>query len=247
MVHAQMTTNPTQIHPIHIQLHCLFAKLLIITVGLLLRCVFAAAPITPIALAPGGVLAYFVLLFCTSTFWTFHPPILPTLSPLPYLTGYTDDVEKALFLRRFDVPFWALTYVFGRNDDYWYRQENQFGRYDLVRTVVKDPERTTRPCIGRRKDHLAEWRRSRGRHHRRRRLHFGRFGCAGVQNTENLTEAYQHFNQEAQALKPGYMPETVNTDGWNATQRAWLNLFPMIIIIECFLHASSKSATAPNT
>jgi hypothetical protein len=37
---------------------------------------------------------------------------------MPYLTGYTDDVEKAMFLRRFDVPFWALTYVFGRNDDY---------------------------------------------------------------------------------------------------------------------------------
>jgi len=27
---------------------------------------------------------------------------------MPYSVGYTDDVEKALFLRRFDVPFWAL-------------------------------------------------------------------------------------------------------------------------------------------
>ena len=66
-----------------------------------------------------------------------------TIAPsgvMPYLTGYTDEVEKALFLRRFDVPFWALTYVFGRDDDYWYRQENQFGRYNLVQTVVKDPE-----------------------------------------------------------------------------------------------------------
>lgn len=39
---------------------------------------------------------------------------------LPYMTGYTADVEKALFLRRFGVPFWGLTYVFGRNDMYWY-------------------------------------------------------------------------------------------------------------------------------
>jgi hypothetical protein len=59
-------------------------------------------------------------------------------------------------------------------------------------------------------------------------------------DTENLTEAYQHFKDEAQALKPEYTPETVNTDGWHATQRAWLNLFPMIIIIECFLHAFIK-------
>ena len=36
---------------------------------------------------------------------------------MPYMTGYTDEVEKALFLRRFGVPFWALTYVFGHNDD----------------------------------------------------------------------------------------------------------------------------------
>ena len=38
-----------------------------------------------------------------------------TIAPsgvLPYFTGLTDDVEKALFLRRFEVPFWALAYVF---------------------------------------------------------------------------------------------------------------------------------------
>jgi len=32
-----------------------------------------------------------------------------TLAPsgvMPYSVGYTDEVEKALFLRRFDVPFW---------------------------------------------------------------------------------------------------------------------------------------------
>ncbi len=67
-----------------------------------------------------------------------------TIAPsgvMPYLVGYTDEVEKALFLRRFDVPFWALTYVFGHNDDYWYRLENYVGRYNIVQTVVKDPEK----------------------------------------------------------------------------------------------------------
>ena len=37
-------------------------------------------------------------------------------SVMPYMTGYTDDVEKALFLLRFGVPYWALTYVFGKDD-----------------------------------------------------------------------------------------------------------------------------------
>jgi hypothetical protein len=67
-----------------------------------------------------------------------------TIAPscvMPYMAGYTDEVEKALFLRRFDVPFWALAYLFGKNDDYWYRMENHFGRYNLVKTVVKPPDK----------------------------------------------------------------------------------------------------------
>jgi hypothetical protein len=33
----------------------------------------------------------------------------------PYMTGRTEEVEKALFLRRFHVPCWALAHVFGRD------------------------------------------------------------------------------------------------------------------------------------
>lgn len=35
---------------------------------------------------------------------------------MPYMSGYTDEVEKALFLRRFGVPYWGITYLFGKND-----------------------------------------------------------------------------------------------------------------------------------
>src|SRR5262249_27062680 len=52
----------------------LFTKLFIITVRLLLRRIFAATQVTPIALTAGRILANFVLLFFTSTFWTFHTP-----------------------------------------------------------------------------------------------------------------------------------------------------------------------------
>jgi hypothetical protein len=45
------------------------------------------------------------------------------------------------------------------------------------------------------------------------------------------------FKQEAQQLEPDYQPETVNTDGWSATQLAWKTLFPAIVIIQWFLHA----------
>ena len=59
---------------------------------------------------------------------------------MPYMVGYTNDVEKALFLRKWAVPPWALAYVFGRNENYWYRLENRFGRNSIVGTTVKDAD-----------------------------------------------------------------------------------------------------------
>jgi len=37
-----------------------------------------------------------------------------------------------------------------------------------------------------------------------------------------------------------YAPDTVNTDGWPATQNAWHALFNQITVILCFLHAFIK-------
>jgi hypothetical protein len=165
-----------------------------------------------------------------------------TIAPsaiMPYFVGMTDEIEKALFLRRFDVPFWALAYVFGRDDQYWYRLENHFGRYNLVQTTVKDPEKLPRHLLA---DEKVTW------------LNgeevviattvgndcvLGASVALGI-DTPNLTEAYQHFKDEALQLEPSYQPETVNTDGWEATQKAWHSLFSLIIIIECFLHAFIK-------
>ncbi len=38
-----------------------------------------------------------------------------------YMTGTVDELEKPLFLMALHVPIWAVTFVFGRNDKYfWY-------------------------------------------------------------------------------------------------------------------------------
>ena len=60
---------------------------------------------------------------------------------------------------------------------------------------------------------------------------------ATTAGTQELKEAYGEFQQEALALKPDYAPRSVNTDGWEATQKAWRSLFPGITIVLCFLHA----------
>lgn len=165
-----------------------------------------------------------------------------TIAPsgvMPYFVGYTDDVEKAMFLRRFNVPFWGLTYVFGRDDDYWYRMENQFGCYSIVQTAVKDPEKLPKHLLA---DEKVTW------------LNGEKvvvattvgddcvLGASVALNADvkGLSDAYQHFKDEAQQVNPNYAPETVNTDGWAATQKAWLNLFPQVVIILCFLHAYIK-------
>ncbi len=157
---------------------------------------------------------------------------------LPYMMGYTDDVEKALFLRRW-VPYWALTYVFGRDDKYWYRLENRLGHNSVVGTAVKDPnvlpadlladEKHTR--LNGKKVYIA--------------ITVGADCVMGASvslsaGEEELEEAYGHFETEAHNVDPDYVPKTVNTDGWNATQAAWRALFSTIVIILCFLHSFIK-------
>lgn len=162
-----------------------------------------------------------------------------TLAPsfvLPYMVGYADDVEKALYLRRYGIPFSALTYVFGRSDMYWQRLVTLFGRNDIVGTTIKDPEFLP--------DHLlADEKHTRWNGEKAYIATTVGADCVlGASMTlaadeAQLTAAYGQFKGEALRLNPNYQPKTVNTDGWSATQLAWQALFPTIVIIQCFLHA----------
>ena len=58
----------------------------------------------------------------------------------PYLAGAVDEVDKAVFLRKFSVPFWALSYVFGKDPMYWYRIEQALGRNSIVGTTIRSVE-----------------------------------------------------------------------------------------------------------
>jgi len=168
-----------------------------------------------------------------------------TIAPsfvLPYMTGYADAVEKALFLRKFGVPYSALTYVFGRNDDYWYRLENHLGRHSIVGTTVKAAAQLPT-------DVLADEKHT--RFNGAPAYISTTVGDDGVLGaaltlgaaTANLTAGYAQFQTEARQVAPTYQPATVNTDGWTPTQQAWQALFPAITTILCFLHAFLKIRT----
>jgi hypothetical protein len=165
-----------------------------------------------------------------------------TIAPsfiLPYGMGQVEDVEKALFLRRFGVPYWGLTYVFGRNDRYWQRLVSHLGRYDLVGTTVKMPERLPEHLLADEKHVKVNGEKA------YLSTTVGNDCVLGAAialkaDVVGLTDAYGQFQQEVCRLDPTYTPQTVNTDGWDATQKAWQALFPQIVIIECFLHAFLK-------
>lgn len=154
---------------------------------------------------------------------------------MPYMVGKSDDVEKPLFLRKFAVPFWALSHVFGRNAMYWYRMYRSLGRNSLVGTTVNEPEKLPEDLCS---DEKHSWRKG-------ERIYvattvgsecFLGVDIAQTDDAPALTQAYGRFKQEAQLLKPGYSPKTINTDGWEATRNAWLALFPGVSIILCILH-----------
>jgi len=158
---------------------------------------------------------------------------------MPYLTGVVDEVEKAIFMRKFNVPFWALSYVFGKDPMYWYRIEKSVGRNSIVGTTITNADDIPQ--------HL-------GADEKNTRILGDKVYVATTVGNEcilgasvakdageqSLQDAYQVFKDEAQCLKPAYTPTTVNMDGWKATRNAWKFLFSSVVIICCFLHVFIK-------
>jgi hypothetical protein len=170
-----------------------------------------------------------IRLKATAASFSIRPSFL-----LPYLVGTTDDAQGPLFLRAFGVPFWALARVFGKSAMYWYRLEVSLGRNSIAGTTVR---RTDLP------EHLLA-----DEHHQTRdgdksyiATTVGQGCCLGAAlaptaNADDLTTAYTVFQQEAQNVQPGYRPKTVSVDGWASTHQAWRFLFPLAVLLRCFLH-----------
>jgi|APDOM4702015191_1054821.scaffolds.fasta_scaffold36391_1 hypothetical protein len=155
---------------------------------------------------------------------------------MPYMIGKTDELEKALYLRRYGVPYDALSYVFGHSAMYWYRAEQNLGKFSVVGTTVKSPTLIPVDLVA---DEKHSWLRG-------ERVYlpttvadecFLGVDVVKSASTDDLEQGYKVFRQEAFNLNPDYQPETVNTDGWQETQAAWQRLFPGITLMLCFLHS----------
>jgi hypothetical protein len=153
---------------------------------------------------------------------------------LPYMVGYADRACDPLFLRAFGVPFWALARVFGRGVMYWYRLEVALGRNSVVGTTVRRAELP---------EHLLA-----DEHHQPRdgaKNYVATTVAAGcclgaalaqTAGAEDLRAAYGVYAREARDVRPDYRPRTVSVDGWAPTHQAWPALFPLVVLLRCFLH-----------
>lgn len=165
-----------------------------------------------------------------------------TLAPsfvLPYMSARTEEVEAGLLLLRFHVPAWVVAYVCGRSAMYWYRLQCTLGRFSIVGTTIKHPESLPAHVVA---DEKHTWLRGRKAFVAVTAASECLLGAALSQNAteEALKAAYGIFAEEARGLNPDYAPETVNTDGWPATQNAWRALFVAVVVVQCFLHTFLK-------
>jgi hypothetical protein len=159
---------------------------------------------------------------------------------MPSLIGRTDEIDKALSLRPWGVPFDALAYVFGRDAMFWYRAWLACGRPSLVGTTGKAPESVPRDLVADEKlPQVAKQQVSVPT-----TVGGGCFlGVSVVEAADTVTlgQGYGEFAKEAKALDPAYQARSVCTDGWEATRQTWRGLFPKITLVLCFLHALLKS------
>lgn len=181
-----------------------------------------------------GLLLYRIKLIANGEVFTVAPSYI-----LPYMVGKVADVEHALFLKKFDVPDWALTHIFGRNDMYWYRAACALGRGSIVGTTVRSADKVPQHIVVDEKHTKLQGEKvyvpiTVGEH-----CFLGIDICLNADEND-LTEAYGVFSEEAKNVSKKYNPKTANTDGWGATNRAMQALFPRITIILCFLHAFLK-------
>ncbi len=149
---------------------------------------------------------------------------------MPCHAAFTAEAEKALFLGKFNVPFWATGCVFGRDAMHWRRMEQSPGGNSVAGTTVKAPDLLPQ--------HL-------GADEKHSRLEGGKVYAAatvgsqcmpGVSVSEDAGEkgpgkACGKFKEEALNPNPEYSPKSADTDSWKATVNVWKWLFPSIFAV----------------
>lgn len=177
--------------------------------------------------------------FISGQQYHLHPSFV-----LPDMRGKSNgDAYYALWLRKYHVPYWLLVELYGRNVSYWWRLETCLSVNSIVGTTVYGKATDIPPDLVVDEHHVKV---NREKHYVATTV--GSECLLGAEvsrhcNEAGLTAAYGVFQKEAKDRESAYAPSSINTDGWKATVKAMKVLFPMAVLVRCFLHAFLKVKT----
>ena len=174
---------------------------------------------------------------------------------MPYMVGLTEDVEKALFLRKFNVPYWALEYVFGRYGNYYWRIERRMGmssiagslRGDVEVELELNEESGVMEAVGSQcalpSDLACDEKHAKYLGEKAYVAMSAGGGCVlGAELTEgadkvSLAEGYGVLKDEIERAAPGHEIKSINSDGYSSTSAALREVWgSSVVLITCILH-----------
>ena len=148
-------------------------------------------------------------------------------------------LQDVLYLRKYNVPFQALSYCFGENAMKWYRMEQSLGQNSIVGTTIRWIDDLPLYCVA---DEKHTWVLGEKAYIAGTNAENCFFGTPKVKSADeaDLTVGYGIYKPQAIEIQPDYTPKTVTTDGWLATKNAWKTLFSSYRLIAGFLHIYIK-------
>lgn len=162
-------------------------------------------------------------------------------SIMPYMTGCVEDVQMPLFLRKFNVPYWALEVVFGRSACYYWRLEKRLGMTSIAGALTG--ETTQESACALPEDIACDEKHAKYMGEKAYVAVSAGGGCVlGAElvdgaDKKSLVKGYGVLKDEIDRAAPGHKIKSVNTDGYTSTIAAIPEVWgKSVVMITCFLH-----------
>jgi len=173
-------------------------------------------------------------------FWRVMP-----CDVMPYMVGRTQEVEKPLFLRKFNVPYWGLEKVFGRSSNFYWRIERRMGMTSIAGSLAGagltgKPDQENQSTLP--EDLACDEKHAKYLGTKAYIAVSAGGGCVlGAELTEgadkeSLSQGYGVLKNEIAMAAPGHQVKSVNTDGFPSTIAAVREIWAKALLITCILH-----------
>lgn len=169
-----------------------------------------------------------------SNIYTIHPSFV-----LPYWSGKTANCKNGIKLFLQGVSLDKVVNCYGENQQKWLNRVHHLGHFSIVGTSIRSIDKLPKDLTSDEKITFLNGQEV--------------YACITTGNNcilgadislredeRGLQNSYGVFKEEILNVSEIYQPNSVNTDGWPATRKAWKSLFESITLILCFLHTYIK-------